>query len=396
MGYFEGKKILVVDDEENIRFLYKEELELLGFVVGLAENGKEALEKIPLFKPDLITLDIKMPVMDGIEALKKIREMGKKTPIIICSAYGEYKSDFTMWASDAYCVKCADLLELKNTINRLISKSPEQLEIGRLSILATTLAEGNKDLERANEILKKKLELSEKVKDTIPYERPDHPKSILGAAVHSLKGEFMHIGNSIKILKELATNSSDIQEEVNMIERSINHSQLVLRRLLDYLDIGKPPLSLVDITEVLRNAESLVRPRLPSKIDLRVTTDRSIRGTPSVLANVEQLMEVLIELINNAVNALHEKGGVIELKLEKKNEKIAISVKDDGPGIPKEFRENVFKKELSSKSGLGLGLFLCNKVISSFGGDLNLETSSEKGTTITILLPTKLKPGNSS
>lgn len=114
------KKILVVDDEESIRFLYKEELEEDGFLVELAENGKEAIEKLPVFKPDLITLDIKMPVMDGIEALKKIREMERNIPIILCSAYGDYKHNFTTWASDAYIVKCADLTDLKFTIKRLL------------------------------------------------------------------------------------------------------------------------------------------------------------------------------------------------------------------------------------------------------------------------------------
>jgi two-component system response regulator (stage 0 sporulation protein F) len=114
------KRIMVVDDEENIRFLYKEELEDDGFSVELAKNGEEALEKLPDFKPDLITLDIKMPGMSGIEVLKRIREQDRKLPIILCSAYGEYKQDFTTWASDAYVVKCADLTELKTTIRRLL------------------------------------------------------------------------------------------------------------------------------------------------------------------------------------------------------------------------------------------------------------------------------------
>jgi CheY-like chemotaxis protein len=114
------KKILVVDDEESIRFLYKEELEEEGFIVELAQDGKEALEKLPLFKPDLITLDIKMPVMDGIEALKRIREVERQLPVILCSAYGDYKQDLTTWASDAYIVKCADLTDLKTTIRKLL------------------------------------------------------------------------------------------------------------------------------------------------------------------------------------------------------------------------------------------------------------------------------------
>ncbi len=114
------KKILIVDDEENIRILYKEELEEEGFHVDLAKNGPEALEKVSTFQPDLITLDIKMPGMDGIEVLKRIRETQRKIPIVMCSAYGDYKQNLVTWASDAYVVKCADLTELKSIIRRLL------------------------------------------------------------------------------------------------------------------------------------------------------------------------------------------------------------------------------------------------------------------------------------
>jgi len=61
-----------------------------------------------------------MPGMNGIEVLKRIREQDRELPIVLCSAYGEYKQDFTTWASDAYVVKCADLTELKTTIRRLL------------------------------------------------------------------------------------------------------------------------------------------------------------------------------------------------------------------------------------------------------------------------------------
>ncbi len=114
------KKIMIVDDEENIRILYKEELEEEGFEVELAKNGQEALDKLGSFHPDLITLDIKMPGMDGIELLKRIRDTERSVPIVMCSAYGDYKQDFATWASDAYVVKCADLTELKSTIRRLL------------------------------------------------------------------------------------------------------------------------------------------------------------------------------------------------------------------------------------------------------------------------------------
>ena len=116
------KRIMVVDDEENIRLLYQEELEEEGYTVDVAANGQEALDKLTSFVPDLITLDIKMPGMDGVETLRRIREIQRDLPVILCSAYGEYKQDLTTWASDAYVIKTSDLTELKETIRTLLSR----------------------------------------------------------------------------------------------------------------------------------------------------------------------------------------------------------------------------------------------------------------------------------
>jgi two-component system response regulator (stage 0 sporulation protein F) len=118
----ETRTVLVVDDEESIRFLYREELEEEGYTVITAADGEEALRKVRSDKPDLITLDIRMPGMDGIEVLQRIREMDKEIPVIMSTAYGEYRNDFNVWASDAYVIKTANLGELKETIKRLLDE----------------------------------------------------------------------------------------------------------------------------------------------------------------------------------------------------------------------------------------------------------------------------------
>ncbi|KMP11934.1 chemotaxis protein CheY [Candidatus Nitromaritima sp. SCGC AAA799-C22] len=115
------KKILVVDDEENIRLLYKEELVEDGYDVALASSAEKAMKIIKEDKPDLITLDIKLPGMDGIEFMRRLKEEDQDIPVILCSAYGRYKQDFRVWASDAYVVKSADLGELKLTIKQVFS-----------------------------------------------------------------------------------------------------------------------------------------------------------------------------------------------------------------------------------------------------------------------------------
>lgn len=114
------KRILVVDDEENIRMLYQEELQEEGYEVSVASNGNEALDSLAKGEPfDLVTLDIRMPGMDGINTVRVIKEKYKGLAVVLLTAYGEYKQDFSTWASDAYIVKSADLTELKSTIKRI-------------------------------------------------------------------------------------------------------------------------------------------------------------------------------------------------------------------------------------------------------------------------------------
>ncbi len=114
------KRILVVDDEENIRELYRDELVEEGYEVELARDGLEALKKFESFRPDLVTLDVKMPGLDGLEVLRRIREKNASVPVLLLTAFGEFKQDFTTWASDAYIVKSHDTKELKTTVLRLL------------------------------------------------------------------------------------------------------------------------------------------------------------------------------------------------------------------------------------------------------------------------------------
>lgn len=115
-------KILIVDDEENIRYLYEQELIDEGYLTVLARDGKECLEMVARESPDLIVLDIRMPRMDGLEAIGKIIEINKDIPIVINSAYSTYKDDFMSWAADAYVVKSYDLDSLKSAIRDVLKK----------------------------------------------------------------------------------------------------------------------------------------------------------------------------------------------------------------------------------------------------------------------------------
>jgi DNA-binding response OmpR family regulator len=116
----EKKRILIVEDEEDERLLYKEELEKEGYEVLVASNGKEGVSLVEKEELDLVILDLRMPEMDGLESLGKILTKKRNLPIIIYTAFPQYKDNFISWAADAYLVKSSDLSELKDKIKELI------------------------------------------------------------------------------------------------------------------------------------------------------------------------------------------------------------------------------------------------------------------------------------
>ncbi len=115
------KRILIVEDEESQRELYATELEEEGYEVHQAANGDIAVKMVNNNKYDLVILDIRMPEMDGIEALGKMLSHDKKLPIIIYTAYSNYKSNFMTWTANAYLTKSSNLDELKDTVREVIS-----------------------------------------------------------------------------------------------------------------------------------------------------------------------------------------------------------------------------------------------------------------------------------
>lgn len=109
-------KILIVDDEEHIRFLYSEELSDEGYEVITADSGYQLLERIEKEKPDLVVLDIKMVDYNGLDLLQDIRNKYYDLPVILCTAYDTFKEDMKSIAADHYVIKSFDLTELKNRI----------------------------------------------------------------------------------------------------------------------------------------------------------------------------------------------------------------------------------------------------------------------------------------
>lgn len=117
------KRILIVDDTKNIRFMLTKCLELEGYQVTAASDGREALELFEKESFDLAFLDIKLPEVRGTEVLRRIRELGITTPVIIITAYATVKNavDCTKMGAVAYLQKPFTADKIKSVMNEIYS-----------------------------------------------------------------------------------------------------------------------------------------------------------------------------------------------------------------------------------------------------------------------------------
>lgn len=113
------KKVLVADDTKNIRTLLTSCLEIEGYTVKTANDGRQALELFKREKFDLAFLDIKMPEISGTEVLKKIRQIGIETPVIIITAFATVKNavECTQMGAVAYLQKPFTADKVKSVLN---------------------------------------------------------------------------------------------------------------------------------------------------------------------------------------------------------------------------------------------------------------------------------------
>jgi CheY-like chemotaxis protein len=118
-------KILIVDDEPNIRRLFRDELEEEGHTIEQAGDGAEALAAVGKADYDLVILDLRMPELNGLEFLEMVRQDRPNLPVIVCTAVRGMESDYDLWANRVSAIlnKPVDLDVLKTEVNRVLAEA---------------------------------------------------------------------------------------------------------------------------------------------------------------------------------------------------------------------------------------------------------------------------------
>lgn len=116
------KKILVVDDDPNIRFLYNQLFSEKGYRVLEAESGKETFEILNNEEVCLVVLDIKLRLESGLNILQRIVKEFSTIPVVLCTAFASYQDDFISWLADSYVVKSGNPYELLTEVRDVLNK----------------------------------------------------------------------------------------------------------------------------------------------------------------------------------------------------------------------------------------------------------------------------------
>lgn len=119
-------KILVVENNEELRLLYKKELLKGGYIVITAKDGHGAIKNVNDYWPDVVVMDIDVPDIDVMKVVENIRSQPKMISIIINTSYNSYKGNYLGEKADDYIFKTSDLKELKDKVMKCISKMEDE------------------------------------------------------------------------------------------------------------------------------------------------------------------------------------------------------------------------------------------------------------------------------
>jgi signal transduction histidine kinase len=218
------------------------------------------------------------------------------------------------------------------------------------------------------------------------------------SAIGQLAGGVAHeINNPLGVILGFAQNvvkriqpGDPFEMPLKSIEREAVRCKNLVQDLLTFSRVGKTEKESVDLKESIEGALSLVLAQ--SKVK-NVDLTREFSEVPRIMANKTQVQQIVINLCNNAMDAM-PKGGKIFVRLQKANregqEGIEIQVQDNGQGIPPEIQSKIFNPFFTTKEigkGTGLGLSLVFEIVSKHNGKIFLDSEVGKGTTFHVFLP---------
>ena len=207
---------------------------------------------------------------------------------------------------------------------------------------------------------------------------------------HSVRNPLTSVKMRLFSLDRTLDLSVTQKEDFDVISDEIRHIDTIVQNFLEFSRPPKLKMQKVSPSEVVDTTLQMLKHRLES-YDVEIRLDRK-QPLPEILADPEQLKEVLVNLLVNAYEAMERRGTIeiqeAQIETESGGREIMIRLTDNGPGIPDAIKDKVFQPFYSTKEeGTGLGLSICARIVEEHGGTLELTSTEGEGTTFTIKIP---------
>jgi signal transduction histidine kinase len=203
---------------------------------------------------------------------------------------------------------------------------------------------------------------------------------------HQLKNPLGIINNAAFTLQRTIKEGKKITQQIQIIREEVDRSDRILTELMGYAQLTEGRVEKIDVAEELDRAIERVFPAA-ARYEVQVTREYA-SALPPLLVQRNHLSEVLVNLLQNAREALDGKGSVHVSTAYGENYSVLIRVQDNGPGIPPEKVARIFDPYFTTKEkGTGLGLAIVKHNTEIYGGTVQVESELGKGTCFTIAWP---------
>ena len=367
------KKLLLVDDEQDIRDVLEISLADMGYHIFSAGDGEQALKIFKKELPPIVLTDIKMPGMDGIALLRNIKNENPDTEVIMITGHGD-----TNIAIKSLQYEAIDF------ITKPISNDSLEIALKRANekiITRHQLREYTKNLEK---LLREKSELQ------------DHLSSLgimIGSISHGIKGLLTRLDGGVYLVESANTNKeyNNIDEGLEILKETVTRIKKMVLDILYYAKERDLKLAKINIASFAEDVADVIDQKIG---DRKIELHRDF-GPDNLECDMdaEFLHSALINILDNAIDACAEDGSKpshkIVFRIKQDNGNVIFEIHDTGIGMDLKTQENIFNLFYSSKGskGTGFGLFIADNIIKKHRGTINVNSVAGKGTYFKIKIP---------
>ena len=363
----ENITVLYAEDETIIQKGITETLNLFDINVICAKDGQEGLSIFESNKEkiDLILTDIKMPKINGLEMIEKIREIDKEIPIIITTAHQE--TTFLMKSIEsnisAYVLKPIDIYKLQESLIKAMEPR----------ILKEELVKKNKKLEieiKKNEEKQKILEVQSRFAAmgemiSMIAHQWRQPLASIGTASFNLKYKLLSGKFNLETKEGRAAQSDFFSEKLDKIEFYVQNLTNTIDDFRNFYKSDKILLT-TTIDQPIKKSLRIIEKDLETN---NIELELNLKSKNKISIYENEIVHVIINMIKNAKDKFLEnnfQGAKIEIKTEDIQNGIKLEIKDNGGGIKKENLNLIFEPYFSTKkekNNTGIGLYMAKTII---------------------------------